>query len=102
MATKMHRLQISLRHEQARFLEARAQLDGVSMAEVVRRLIDREVGSGLSPGNAESLWDIAGIAEDRAPLIDDVAVSENPELYLTGAPTDSRRKSRSTRRKRRP
>jgi hypothetical protein len=90
MATKMHRLQISLPHEQARFLEERARLDGVSMAEVVRRLIRREAEAAQSPGTVDGLWDIAGIAEDHGPLIEGVAVSESPELYLTGAATGSR------------
>jgi len=101
MATKMHRLQISLPHRQARFLEERARLDGVSMAEVVRRLIDREAESGQRFGNVEGLREIAGIAEDRGPQIEGVAVSENPELYLAGGAMASDAKRRSTRRKRR-
>jgi hypothetical protein len=95
MATKMHRLQISLPHRQARFLAERARLDGVSMAEVVRRLIERETGSEEPGGGGEGLWEIAGIAEDRGPLIEGVAVSENPELYLARG-----MKRRSARRKR--
>ena len=91
MATKMHRLQISLPHRQARFLEERARLDGVSMAEVLRRMIEREAASAERSGSVEGLWDIAGIAEDRGPQIDGVAVSENPELYLTGAGKRKRR-----------
>jgi hypothetical protein len=87
MATKMHRLQISLPHRQARFLEERARLDGVSMAEVVRRLIEREAA-----GHVEGIWEIAGIAEDHGPQIEGVAVSENPELYLA---RPSKRKRRS-------
>ena len=101
MATKMHRLQISLPHRQLRFLEERARLDGISMAEIVRRLIEREAGSLQHSGSVEGLWDIAGIAEDRGPQIDGVAVSENPELYLMGTTTASRLKHRSTKRNRR-
>ena len=101
MATRMHRLQISLPHRQARFLAERARLDGVSMAEVVRRLIERETASAQPTGGVEGLWDIAGIAEDRGPLIDGVAVSENPELYLAGRTIGSGMKRRSTGRKRR-
>lgn len=101
MATKMHRLQISLPHEQARFLEERARLDGVSMAEVVRRLIRREAEAARSPGTVDGLWDIAGIAEDRGPLIDGVAVSENPDLYLAGPATASRAARGAGKRKRR-
>jgi len=101
MATKMHRLQISLPQRQARFLGERARLDGVSMAEVVRRLIEREAACAAPCASIEGLWEIAGIAEDHGPLIEGVAVSENPELYLTGATTGSRVKPRSARRKRR-
>lgn len=101
MATKMHRLQISLPHGQARFLAERARLDGVSMAEVVRRLIERETESAERPRDVDGLWEIVGIAEDRGPQIDGVAVSENPELYLAKAETVSRGKRSSTKRKRR-
>ena len=93
MATKMHRLQISLPHRQARFLEERARLEGGSMAEVVRRLIARETESTERSGSVGGLWEIAGIAEDRGPQIDGVAVSENPELYLAGARSGSGVKS---------
>ena len=93
MATKMHRLQISLPHPQARFLAERARLDGVSMAEVVRRLIEQEAGSVQPSSGVEGLWNIAGIAEDRGPLIDGMAVSENPELYLAGGSTGRKRRS---------
>ncbi len=90
MATKMHRLQISLPHGQARFLEERARLEGVSMAEVVRRLIEREAESVGPSGNVERIWDIAGIVEDHGPLVEGVAVSESPELYLHGSATKRR------------
>ena len=84
MATKMHRLQICLPHEQARFLENRARLEGISMAEVVRRLIEREAAGVRRPGEADAIWNIAGIAEDPGPKIEGIAVSESPELYLYG------------------
>lgn len=83
MATTMHRLQISLPESQAEFLAERARRHGLSMAEVVRQLIQREVEAVNEKRGAASLWEIAGIAEDHGPLIDDVPVSESPELYLT-------------------
>ena len=97
MATKMHRLQISLPHGQARFLEERARLEGVSMAEVMRRLIEREAESARGAGNLEGIWDIAGIAEDHGPQIQGVAVSESPELYLAGPATKRRQGQRKRR-----
>lgn len=84
MATTMHRLQISLPESQAEFLAGQARSHGVSMAEVVRQLIQREVETGGAKTEAASLWEIAGIAEDHGPLIDGVPVSEAPELYLIG------------------
>lgn len=84
MSTSMNRLQISLPEWQARFLAALAEREGVSMAEIVRRLIQREAEAAV-PVGTEAIWDIAGIAEDRAPLIQGTAVSERPELYLVGS-----------------
>lgn len=40
MTTSMHRLQISLPKQQFRYLSARARREGLSMAEVIRRLIE--------------------------------------------------------------
>jgi len=92
MSTSMHRLQISLPEWQTDFLATQARKEGVSMAEVVRRLIQREAEISLHPVESSSLWDIAGIAEDHAPLIQDVPVSESPELYLTTQPPSSKRR----------
>jgi len=84
MATTMHRLQISLPESQAEFLAERARRHGMSMAEVVRQLIQREVETVSDKRGAASLWEIAGIAEDHGPLIDEIPVSEAPERYLIG------------------
>ncbi|HVT19406.1 MAG TPA: hypothetical protein VHQ90_24915 [Thermoanaerobaculia bacterium] len=94
MSTTMHRLQISLPEWQADFLAAQAERDGVSMAEVVRRLVQREADSARQPAAtaSASIWEIAGIAEDPGPLLQDVPISENPELYLTAPPRSSRRR----------
>ena len=100
MGTKMHRLQISLPHRQARYLEERARLAGVSMAEVIRRLLEREASLVLSSGTVDGIWSIAGIAEDHRPLIGGIAVSESPALYLATASTDSTSTSKQARGKR--
>ena len=103
MATSMHRLQICLRHWQVEFLLQRARRDGISIAEVVRQLVSREAESSQGGGNIDSLWGIAGIAEEREPLIAGWAVSERPELYLEQAErraktrTHPRRKVRAKR-----
>lgn len=85
MATTMHRLQISLPEWQAQFLAERARQSGVSIAELVRRLVQRESETPAPVAEASaSLWEIAGIAEDHGALLDGIPVSEKPELYLTG------------------
>jgi hypothetical protein len=85
MATTMHRLQISIPEWQAQYLSARARRDRVSIAEIIRRLVTRESEATASQGSAESLWQLAGLAEDHGELVDGTPVSESPELYLTGA-----------------
>lgn len=85
MATTMHRLQVSLPEWQAQYLSERARKDGVSIAEVIRRLVERESRTEAEEPSADSLWELAGLAEDRGPILNDTPVSENPELYLTGA-----------------
>lgn len=82
MSTTLHRLQISVPRAQAQFLRQRAEQEGVSMAEVVRRLIEVDAQAAPARRPPESLWEIAGIAEDEGPLIDGVPVSQRPELYL--------------------
>ena len=94
MATTMHRLQISIPEWQAQYLAARARRDGVSIAEIIRRLVTRESEAPPNQSSAESLWQLAGLAEDHGELIDGTPVSESPELYLTGAATASGRRRR--------
>jgi hypothetical protein len=77
----MHRLQISMPEEQVRFLSERARRDGVSIAEVIRRLVRREE-EAVPRRSADSIWEIVGIAEDREPLINNIPVSERPDLYI--------------------
>lgn len=84
MTTSMHRLQISLPQWQVQFLAERARRDGVSIAEVIRQLVERE-SEAQPKGKPDSVWEIAGMAEDTGPLINGIPVSENPELYLTAA-----------------
>ena len=95
MATTMHRLQISLPEWQAQYLAERAQRDGVSIAEIIRRLVRRESESVADHRSADSLWELAGLAEDHGPLLDGTPVSESPELYLTGARAGRGRRPRA-------
>jgi hypothetical protein len=94
----MHRLQISLPHWQRQFLAARAKRDGVSVAEVIRVFIAREAQTAAG----ESFLELAGIGEDRLPLVGGVAVSERPELYLTLDPhgRGARKRKRAPRKRR--
>ena len=90
MATTMHRLQISLPEWQAQYLAQRARREGVSIAAVIRRLVKRESEAAADHRSADTLWELAGLAEDHGPLLDGTPVSESPELYLTGAASDRR------------
>ena len=87
MTTDMHRLQISLREAQVEYLYQRADRDGTSVAEIIRQLVEREAAADKAKlvADADSLWQIAGIGEDKQPLIDDIPVSHAVDLYLTGA-----------------
>lgn len=93
MSTQLHRLQISLPHWQAQFLAERARRDKVSLAEVIRRMIQHEAEAGPTAGDADSLMALAGLAEDRGPLVGEAPVSERPDLYLAelAAPRPRRR-----------
>ncbi len=93
MATTMHRLQISIPEWQAQYLAEQAKSDGVSIAEIIRRLVKREVELPRNQ-SVDSIWELAGIAEDHGPLINDIPVSENPELYLTPRESDQRAPAR--------
>jgi hypothetical protein len=82
MATTMHRLQISLPQSQLRYLADRARREGVSIAELIRRLVQRE-SEALTPPSKNSLLEIVGIGKDPGSLIDEIPVSEQPDLYLS-------------------
>ncbi len=85
----MHRLQISLPDWQAQFLSDRATAEGISMAEVVRRLVAREAEArSEASSHAESVLDLAGSAEDLGPLLEGIPVSEAPERYLEPCTVD--------------
>lgn len=87
MSTTMHRLQISLPYEQVEFLRQRAERDGVSMAEVLRSLVEREAQTQerLTERDIDAVLQLAGIAEDVKPLIRGTPVSEDVDLYMAEA-----------------
>ena len=96
MSTSMHRLQVSLPKEQMLFLRQRARRDGISAAEVIRQLIQREAESTtITDEDIEAALSLVGIGEDRGPLIDNIPVSQNPHLYLAelSAPRRARRRA---------
>ena len=79
----MVRTQIQLTEEQARRVRRIAQQEGVSMAEVIRRCVDRGL-EAARPTRAE-LWEkvlaVAGRFEDSTGAED---VSERHDDYLGG------------------
>jgi hypothetical protein len=89
MPTTMHRLQISLPQWQAQFLADRAEREGISIAELIRRLVSQVAEAVTTERTAESLWELAGIGEDRGEVLPGIPVSERPELYLTGPASES-------------
>ena len=101
MSTLMHRLQISLPRSQMRYLADRARREGISIAEVLRRLVRREAET-TSPRAVESYREIIGIGQEIEPLIDNIPVSQQPDLYIAeqaapdfapgGKPQTSRRR----------
>lgn len=74
----MHRTQILLEDRQYRLLRERARRQGVSMAGLIRAILDREL-SGPPGGQESGLWEIVGIDEGDAS-----AVSERTDRYLYG------------------
>ena len=90
MTTQMHRLQISLPKAQAHFLRERARREGISAAEFIRRLLEREeqAAPAVTQADIDEALSFAGIGEDKLPLIDGKAVSEYPDLYLAEIYTD--------------
>jgi hypothetical protein len=83
MSTQMQRLQLSLREEQATYLARRARREGVSMAEVVRRLLDEQAAAEIRH-DIESIWAISGLGGDEEPLDGGAPVSADADRYLYG------------------
>lgn len=91
MSTSMHRLQISLPRWQAQFLSERARRNRTSVAEEIRQMVQREAEIQREPADTHlaSLLEIAGMAEGQGALIDDIPVSERPDLYLASLAASS-------------
>ena len=85
MTTALHRLQVSLPAAQVDYLAERSRRDGVSIAEVIRRMVEREASADRSSRGVESVWSIAGIADDTGRLVGAIPVSERVDLYLADA-----------------
>ncbi len=78
----MHKLEISLPESEVNFLAARARRDGVSIAEVVQRLVEQEAEVEHEQEPSDVFLALAGILDDTQPLINGVPVSEDPDLDL--------------------
>ena len=97
MTTNLHRLQISLPRRQMEFLTRRARREGVSVAELIRRLVDNESqATELGPIDPDSALSFAGIVAAEAPLIEGRPVSENVDLYLIEAGLSQRTPQRAS------
>lgn len=60
----MRRTQIYLTDEQDRLLSERARDQGLSKAEVIRRLLDERLGIGPAQERAEAIRQSAGVLAD--------------------------------------
>jgi hypothetical protein len=74
------RTQIQLSEEQATFLKARAAIEGVSMAELIRQYIDKAQKSALTAEASSRRQRAAAIAGQFRSGIGDLA--ENHDKYL--------------------
>ncbi len=81
----MHRFQMCLPHDLHQFLVRKAERDGVSVAEVIRRLVIRESADAPAAGAIEYALELVGMCSGPEPLRDDVPVSERPDMYLADA-----------------
>lgn len=77
MATLTHKpIQVYLRRDQLAALRALALRRGVSIAELMRRGVDRVLAE-TEPGE-DPLWDLVGIVDDEGP----VDMAERHDAYL--------------------
>jgi hypothetical protein len=84
MTTSMHRLQISLPEQQIRYLTERARREGLSMAEVIRRLIEGAAEKeGCPPATVGVLMAEGRVAYQTAAKPAPVALTLelSPDLY---------------------
>jgi hypothetical protein len=68
MSTNMHRLQISLPDAQVHFLQERARQKKMSVAAIIRDLIEREAHASESPMTEDPIWEIVGIGRSGKAL----------------------------------
>ncbi len=61
MGTSMHRLQLYLPDAQMRFLRERARQMRLSVAAVIRDLVEREERAAARPITEDPLWEVVGI-----------------------------------------
>jgi hypothetical protein len=68
------------------FLVKRARREGVSVAELIRRLVENEAqATELGPIDADAALSFAGIVAEEGSLIEGQPVSANVDLYLAEA-----------------
>jgi hypothetical protein len=71
-----------LEPEQHDQLQVLAEAEGTSVSDLVRKAIDRFLRQRQPlPVTEDPVWDIVGIGEGEKELIDDIPVSEDPDLY---------------------
>jgi negative regulator of replication initiation len=79
MEMAMHRLQISLPEWQYRFLREQASHTGQSIADFIRKLIEKEAQTVQRPIEADPIWEVVGIGRGGPPY--DVSDRVDEFLY---------------------
>lgn len=76
------RTQLMLEPEQHDQLQALAEVEGTSVSNLVREAINRFLRHRQPlPITEDPIWEIVGIGGGEKELIDNIPVSEDPDLY---------------------
>ncbi|MCE7939890.1 MAG: ribbon-helix-helix protein, CopG family [Chloroflexi bacterium CFX6] len=81
MTTLAHKpIQVYLRRDQLAALRSLARRRGVSMAEIMRRGVDRMLAETTL--DEDPLWELVGVVDDEGPT----DMAERHDAYLSGDP----------------
>lgn len=107
MGTNMHRLQLYIPDAQMRFLQERARQARMSVAAVIRELVEREERAAEKPITQDPIWEVIGIGRSGARAASSVdATVYAPDWYerppQTGRAATVAKRARRPRKEARP